>query len=108
MMLDYNYEQYCAIYEALGGVTTHFVPVVGTRGWRKSKLSREDFESKLALLHEIESHDEEWLFANHSGNYIDVFEVEAWQSLDLRSDLFVIEMEKYEKMGLALDEVDNG
>lgn len=94
MISDYTYEQYCAIYESLSGVTTHFYPVLGTRGWHKKKLSREDFECGLARLREMESHDDDWLFANHPDNYIDVFEAERWESLNLRSKLFVIEYEK--------------
>lgn len=101
-MTTLTYEQYLALYKACNGRTTHFVPVVGTKEWYKTKLSHQEFEQKLARLHEIESHDDEWLFATHPTSYIDVAESEAWESLDLRSDLFVIELEKQQKLTDAL------
>jgi len=97
-----TYEQYLSLYEALGGRTTHFVPGIGTKAWHKDKLSREEFERLSTRLAEIESHDEEWLFREHPNNYIDVFEEECWESLDLRSDLFVIEWEKAQKVMEAM------
>ena len=93
-MNDFRYGEYLALYLACGGVTTHFVPHLGTRSWHKAKLSQRIFKRKLARLREIESHDTAWLLKNHPCYYIDVAEEEAWEAFGLRSDLFIIEREK--------------
>ncbi len=98
--MTYTYEQYAALYEALGGVTTHFM--LPLRPKQKNPLSRQEFEERQARLEEIESHDEDWLFKNHPNNYIDVREGEMWERRGLRSDLFVIELEEYEKIQEAM------
>lgn len=100
----YTYEQYTALYESLGGVTTHFSPIVGMKLWHKTLLSHQEFETKLARLNEINSHDEKWLLENHPTDYIDVFERELWEGHGLRSDLFIIELERYEKIQEAMKE----
>lgn len=105
MLESYTYEKYTALYEALDGKTTHFMPVVGTQAWSKPHWSRADFEAKLARLIEIESHDDDWLFENHPTDYQNVSESEMWEQFELRSTLFVIELENYEKLHSALIEV---
>ena len=101
-MDTYTYNQYVALHKALNGTTTHFMPVVGTKDWHHALLPRDEFERKLARVREIASHDDEWLFANHPRNYIDVAEGEAWESFDLRSELFLIELEKADMIHAAV------
>ncbi len=102
--MNYTFEQYVALYEALDGKTTHFYPGSGVEEWSKELFSRQEFEEQLARLEEIQGHDTEWLFANHPKDYIDVWENELWERFDLESDLFVIELEKYEKIQKAMKE----
>jgi len=106
---SWTYEQYLAIYEACNGVTTHFIPVVGTKEWPKDKLSRPEFDKKLADLLEIESHDDDWYL--QFSDYIDRAESDMWTDMELRSELFLIEWDKVKKLYEAvygLKETEDG
>jgi len=102
--MNYTYEQYRALYKALGGVTIHFCPTIGTNEWAKQLLSHQEFEKRLARLEELNSHDDEWLFENHPHDYMVVRWEEGGERFELRSDLFVIELERYEKIQVAMKE----
>ncbi len=100
MTEEYTYEQYLALYEACSGTTTHFYPGIGVTNFPKNKLSREDFERRLGRQREIETHDDAyWMMRNN----IDEMESEDWESLHIRSDLFIIELEKVTKYKDALN-----
>ena len=100
---SWTYEQYGAVYDACNGITTHSIPAVGIKDWYKNKLSRQEFDGKLAMLLEIESHDDSYL-DDHPEYGPDESYDDAWMSMELRSDLFLIEYKKASKIVEAAKE----
>lgn len=80
--MAYEYQEYIDIYNKLGGVTTHFMPVIGVRDWTKYLLSQEQFADKLNRLLELDK-------TEPAG--ADEAESQAWEGFDIRSDLFLCE-----------------
>ena len=85
----YTYQQYLAFHTALNGMTTHYVPGRGTKRLLKELLTRNDFETKLARLRELE-------------------DSETWEEFELCSDLFVIELERHGRISAALQNASPG
>lgn len=103
---DYTYQHYLALYDASDGQTHHFLSTAGYHTYILEKLSKKEFSKDKANLMKILSHDDDWLIKNHPDDYIDYAEKEMWEQVMLKQKLFVIELERFNKIKEAMEGVE--
>jgi len=89
----YTYDVYVRLHRALNGMTTYFMPVIGTRTFHYRLKTKEEFERKIRILRSMEGKD----YDN-----ADELERDAWLSLDLRAELLLIEYERYLEVNASI------